>query len=73
MFHPVGAGYSVWWFFGADHEFRNWYVNLERPATRWSDGTLAGVDTVDHDLDIIVAPDGHWELTDEDIFTEFLR
>ncbi|MEU0530647.1 DUF402 domain-containing protein [Amycolatopsis tolypomycina] len=73
MFHPVGTGFSVWWFFGAGHEFRNWYVNLERPSERWSDDGLAGIDTTDHDLDIVVTPDRRWEWKDEDLFTEFLR
>jgi len=27
---------------------------------------LASVDTFDHELDIVIGPDGHWEFKDED-------
>jgi uncharacterized protein DUF402 len=73
MFHPVGEGFSVWWFFTAEHRFRMWYVNLERPVVRWSDGPLAGLDTVDHDIDVVVTPDRRREWKDEELFEEFIR
>jgi len=68
MFHPPGVAFSVWWFFTDELEFRGWYVNLERPGTRWRQDGLAGIDTVDHDLDIVVQPDHSWELKDEEQF-----
>jgi hypothetical protein len=52
--------------------FDSWYVNLEDPAVRWDDGSLAGVDTVDHDLDIVVEPDRTWRWKDADEFAAHL-
>jgi predicted RNA-binding protein associated with RNAse of E/G family len=69
---PPNAAHSVWWFWDADGAFDSWYINLESPAARWDDGDLAGVDTVDHDLDVVARPDGSWQLKDEDEFTERL-
>jgi hypothetical protein len=62
---PAGAAYSVWWFFRAG-VFAGWYVNLEQPYVRRSDG----VDTTDHVLDIVVTPQRQWEWKDTDEFTE---
>jgi hypothetical protein len=73
MLHPPGAGYSVWWFFGPGPEFRGWYVNLERPGVRWTQAGLAGIDTIDYDIDLTVAPDRSWEWKDEEQFAEHLR
>lgn len=72
MFHPREQANSVWFFFRPDGEFHAWYVNLERPVTRWNDGTLAGVDTVDYDLDLVVDPDRSWRWKDEDEFAYHL-
>ena len=71
-FMPVGAAHSVWWFRDDAGRFTNWYVNLEEPATRWDDGDAAGVDMVDQDLDIVVAPDRSWAWKDEEEFAERL-
>lgn len=49
--------YSVW-FFG---EFAV-YVNLQDPYRR----TELGFDTFDHELDVVVSPDGSWVFKDED-------
>jgi hypothetical protein len=65
-----GAAHSVSWFFGPDLDFRRWYVNLEDPFRRWDDGAAAGVDTADHALDLLVAPDRSWQWKDEDEFAE---
>ncbi len=65
---PPGAAHSVWWFRDGAGQFTGWYVNLEEPAVRWSDG----VDMVDQDLDIWVRPDRTWEWKDEDEFAERL-
>ncbi|HTF09214.1 MAG TPA: DUF402 domain-containing protein [Asanoa sp.] len=67
-FHPAdGSPWSVWWFFD-EHtgDFDGWYVNLEDPFRRWDDGEVAGIDTADHALDIVVAPDRSWRWKDED-------
>ncbi|SCL30160.1 Protein of unknown function [Micromonospora nigra] len=71
-FLPTGAAHSVWWFRGDDGRFVGWYVNLEETGVRWDDGTLAGVDVVDQDLDVLVRPDRGWEWKDEDEFVERL-
>jgi hypothetical protein len=47
-------------------------VNLEEHAVRWDDGGVAGVDVVDQDLDVVVAPDRSWRWKDEDEFAERL-
>jgi hypothetical protein len=62
---PPETAYSVWWFWHPDGTFANWYINLEEPSVRWRDGQLAGVDTVDHDLDVVASPDGSWQWKDE--------
>ena len=72
MFFPTGADHSVWWFWTDAGEFQSWYVNLEERAVRWDDGALAGVDVVDQDLDVVVAPDHTWQWKDEDEFAERL-
>ncbi len=69
---PPGAAHSVWWFWAEDGDFRGWYVNLEQQHVRWDDGSSAGVDTTDQDLDIWVASDRSWAWKDEDEFAERL-
>ena len=73
MLHPRDGDYSVWLFFTAEGALRQWYVNLELPAVRWHDpnGTQ-GLDTIDYDLDVVVAPDLTWAWKDEDEFAERL-
>ena len=78
-FLPPDVDHSVWFFFNAStgawtcgRLFAGWYVNLEERAARWDDGDLAGVDTVDQDLDIVVAPDRTWQWKDEHEFAERL-
>jgi hypothetical protein len=70
MLHPPGAPYSVWLFF--QETFTGWYVNLERPGARWVDDGIVGIDTIDYDLDIVVAPDRSWRWKDEDEFADHL-
>lgn len=69
---PPAAAHSVWWFWAATGAFDCWYVNLEQPVARWDDGHLAGVDTVDHDLDVVAWPDGSWAYKDEHELAERL-
>lgn len=71
-FVPPDADHSVWFFADDNRVFQNWYVNLEERAVRWDDGDLAGVDVIDQDLDIVVAPDRSWAFKDEDEFAERL-
>ena len=68
---PVGAvaWHSVFWFFEPDGAFAGWYVNLESPAARWSDG----LDLVDYDLDLWVSPDRSWRWKDEEDFETATR
>ncbi|MBO1334637.1 DUF402 domain-containing protein [Streptomyces sp. VRA16 Mangrove soil] len=61
-----GEPWSVWLFWEPDWTFRNWYVNLEEPQTRWS----GGVDSEDHFLDLSVYEDGSWRWHDEDEFAQ---
>jgi hypothetical protein len=62
-----GDAYSVWHFWtGDDREFARWYVNLQAPLRR----TAIGYDTQDHELDIVVAPDGQWSLKDDELMEQ---
>jgi hypothetical protein len=64
-----GEPWSVWLFWDPDWRFRNWYVNLEEPLSRWA----GGVDSEDHFLDISVHPDRTWRWLDEDEFAQARR
>ncbi|MGA4839850.1 cytidylyl-2-hydroxypropylphosphonate hydrolase [Streptomyces sp. G45] len=64
-----GEPWSVWLFWEPGWRFKNWYVNLEAPRTRWA----GGVDSEDHFLDISVRPDGSWRWHDEDEFAQARR
>jgi predicted RNA-binding protein associated with RNAse of E/G family len=72
MFLPPGQRHSVWWFWDPAWTFVGWYINLEEPAVTWDDGTAAGVDIVDQDLDVWVRPDRTWFWKDDDELTERL-
>jgi hypothetical protein len=52
--------------FRPDFTLDRWYVNLEAPPQRWP----GGVDTFDHALDIVVAPDRVWRWKDEGEYLE---
>ena len=69
---PPGAAYAIWWLYQPDGAFAAWYVNLEEPSVRWTDGDVSGLDVVDQDLDIWVWPDRTWEWKDEDELAERL-
>ncbi|MFD5698343.1 cytidylyl-2-hydroxypropylphosphonate hydrolase [Streptomyces lasiicapitis] len=64
-----GQPWSVWLFWEPGWRFKNWYVNLEEPRSRWH----GGVDSEDHFLDISVDPDGSWRWHDEDEFAQAQR
>jgi Protein of unknown function (DUF402) len=71
-FVPPGVDHSVWFFRDDAGRFTSWYVNLEERGVRWDDGEAAGVDVVDQDLDLVVAPDRSWRWKDEHEFAERL-
>jgi len=71
-FFPPDAEHSIWFFRDDAGNFANYYVNLEEGAVRWDDGDVAGIDVIDQDLDIVVAPDLTWQWKDEDEFSERL-
>ena len=61
MVQRPGEAYSVWHQWASlDRSFLGWYVNLQEPLRR----TPIGVDTQDHELDVVVAPDGTWQVKD---------
>lgn len=72
MLHPRTGDYSVWLFMEPGGGLRHWYVNLELPAIRWRVDGLAGLDTIDYDLDVVVQPDLTWAWKDEEEFIERL-
>ncbi|GAA3887692.1 DUF402 domain-containing protein [Saccharothrix violaceirubra] len=56
--HRPGDAYSVDLFWGGEERrFEGWYLNLQDPFRR----TPFGFDTLDHELDYWVLPDGAWE------------
>ncbi len=71
--HPAESDYSIRWFFRPDGQFYAWYANLEAPAVAWRGPGLAGLDTVDWDLDVWIHPDRRWEWKDEELFATRLE
>ena len=56
--------YAIWLFWdGPDREFQGWYINLESPFVR----TEIGFDTLDLELDVVVAADRSWSFKDIDL------
>jgi Protein of unknown function (DUF402) len=56
-----GEAYAVWRLSQEDGSLARWYINLQDPF-RIHDQC---VDTLDHELDIVVTPDGqHWHIKD---------
>jgi Protein of unknown function (DUF402) len=65
-----GDAHTIWHFWrGDDRHFDGWYVNLQAPFARDGDQ----FDTQDHELDIVVRPDGSWEWKDEDEMEGWVR
>jgi Protein of unknown function (DUF402) len=70
MLHLPGESYAIWHFWrGQDRRFNGWYVNLEDPFRRSS----TTMDTLDHEVDIVVHPDGSAELKDAELVDECVR
>ncbi len=58
-----GEAHAVWLFWtGPERRLDFWYVNLQAPFRR----TALGIDTQDHELDIVIQPDGSWQFKDEE-------
>jgi hypothetical protein len=70
MLHLPGESYAIWHFWrGQDRRFNGWYVNLEDPFRRSS----TTMDTLDHEVDIVLHPDGSAELKDVELVDECVR
>lgn len=59
---PAGKPWSVWLFWDEEERFSCWYVNLELPHRRDDRSTWTG----DHELDLVIEPDGVVSLKDAD-------
>jgi hypothetical protein len=65
-----GDAYAIQHFWtGDDRRFERWYINLQAPMRR----TAMGYDTDDHELDLVVWPDGRRELEDDDVMEQRVR
>ena len=63
MVQRPGEHHAVWHFWkGPDREFAGWYINLQTAFRR--NGSI--LDTQDLEVDLVVAPDGSWEMKDWD-------
>jgi Protein of unknown function (DUF402) len=60
-----GDAHAVW--HGEGPELDGWYVNVQEPFRR----TARGIDTMDSELDIVVAPDGTWRWKDVEKLAEW--
>lgn len=59
--------YAIWHFWsGVERNFLCWYINIQEPFRR----TVIGYDTQDLELDLIVYPDGQWELKDDELMDQ---
>jgi hypothetical protein len=57
--------YSVWLMWEGERP-TCYYINLEAPHDLWESGGVRGVDTEDHELDVLVSPDRtRWRFKDE--------
>ena len=68
--HRPETAHSIWVFwFGDRREFRGWYANLADPIRR----TARGFDTLDHELDVWIRPDGSCELKDDELLDGWIE
>lgn len=66
---PAGAAHAVHCFFEPGGALKGWYVNLQEPLRRTSNG----FDTMDLALDVLATPDlSRWEWKDIDDLAEFV-
>lgn len=67
MVQRPGDHHAVWHFWsGGDRAFAYWYINLQTSFVR----NDLGYDTQDLELDIVIYPDGHWVLKDEEVLAD---
>ena len=67
MVQRPAASHAVWHFWEGPHrDFACWYINLQEPFRR----TAIGYDTQDLELDIVVQPDGQWQLKDDELMDQ---
>lgn len=66
MIHDHGDPFSIWCMWDDQWRHASWYVNLEQPWRR----AAGAIETMDHELDIVVGLDGSWEWKDEDKLAE---
>lgn len=67
MIQKPEDAYAVWHFWeGSKREFSCWYINLQEPFRR----TSIGYDTQDLELDLVVYPDGRWEIKDDELMDQ---
>lgn len=63
-------GFPDWpfeeWVHCPGRDFAGWYVNLQEPIVRHE----RGFDTLDHELDFWLHPDGTWSAKDQDLFEQ---
>lgn len=70
MLQRPGEACAVWVFWeGPERRHACWYVNLQEPFRRRSDG----YETQDLELDLIVHPDGRCERKDEELLEQRVR
>ena len=68
--HRSGDAHTIWHFWrGPERRFGGWYVNLQAPFVR--DGRE--FDTNDHELDIVIEPEGSWRWKDEEKMDGWVR
>lgn len=67
MIQRPGEHHAVWHFWeGPERRFAHWYINFQTAFRR----TSRGYDTQDLELDLVVAPDGSWELKDDEFMEQ---
>jgi hypothetical protein len=70
ILYPPGRAHAIWHFWrGEERRFAGWYVNLQDPLER--DGMC--LDSHDHELDLVIRPDGSWYWKDEDKMDDWVR
>ena len=67
MVQRPGEHHAIWHFWkGPDRHLDCWYVNLQTAFVR----TATGFDTQDLELDLVVQPDGRWEMKDRELLDQ---
>ncbi|MEM9651011.1 MAG: DUF402 domain-containing protein [Actinomycetota bacterium] len=67
MIQRPGEHHAVWHFWeGPERRFAHWYINLQTAFRR----TGRGYDTQDLELDLVVEPDGGWQLKDDEFMEQ---